>query len=165
MHPNEALITRLYTCFQARDAAGMKECYQPDAVFSDPVFGRLEGEQVTAMWAMLCARAADLEIAFSGVSADAETGRAHWDAHYTFSQTGRKVFNQIDAAFGFRDGLIARHDDQFSFARWSRQALGPVGALLGWTPMLRARVGAGARKGLAAYMRKAAERNADGGTG
>lgn len=156
MHPNEALITRLYTCFQARDAAGMKACYHPDVVFSDPVFGRLEGEQVGAMWAMLCSRAADLEIEFSGVSADAEKGRAHWDARYTFSQTGRKVLNQIDAEFGFRDGLIARHDDRFSFWRWSKQALGPAGAALGWTPLLRARVGANARKGLAAYMRKQA---------
>ena len=160
MHPNEALITRLYTCFQARDAAGMKACYHPDAVFSDPVFGRLEGGQVTAMWAMLCARAADLEIEFSGVSAGDASGRAHWDARYTFSQTGRKVLNSIDASFGFRDGLIARHDDRFSFRRWSRQALGPVGLLLGWTPLLRARVGANARKGLASYMRKEAERQA-----
>lgn len=156
MHPNEALITRLYTCFQARDAAGMTACYHPDIVFSDPVFGRLEKGQVGAMWAMLCSRAADLEIEFSGVSADAEKGRAHWDARYTFSQTGRKVLNQIDAEFGFRDGLIARHDDRFSFWRWSKQALGPAGAALGWTPLLRARVGANARKGLAAYMRKQA---------
>jgi ketosteroid isomerase-like protein len=158
MHPNEALITRLYTCFQAHDAAGMKECYHPDAVFSDPVFGRLEGEQVTAMWAMLCARAADLEIDFSGVRADDVSGQAHWDARYTFSQSGRKVLNQIDANFAFRDGLIARHDDRFSFRRWSKQALGPVGLLLGWTPLLRARVGSTARKGLASYMRKQAER-------
>lgn len=154
MHPNGALITRLYTCFQARDAAGMKAWYHPDAVFSDPVFGRLEGEQVGAMWAMLCGRAADLQIEFSQVSADDERGRAHWDARYTFSQTGRPVLNRIDAEFGFRDGLIVRHDDRFSFWRWSRQALGPIGLLLGWTPLLRARVGANARKGLAAYMRK-----------
>lgn len=157
MHPNEALINRFYTCFQAGDAAGMKECYHADAVFSDPVFGRLEGEQVPAMWAMLCARATDLEVGFSGVSADDVSGRAHWDARYTFTQSGRKVFNRIDATFGFRDGLIARHDDRFSFRRWAGQALGPVGTLLGWTPLLRARVGATARKGLAAYMRKQAE--------
>jgi ketosteroid isomerase-like protein len=160
MHPNEALITRLYTCLHAHDAAGMKACYHPDALFSDPVFGRLEGEQVGAMWAMLCERAADLQVEVSDVSADDVSGRAHWDARYTFSQTGRSVLNRIDATFGFRDGLIARHDDRFSFAGWSRQALGAVGLLLGWTPLLRARVGANARKGLAAYMRKEAERQA-----
>jgi predicted ester cyclase len=33
-----------------------------------------------------------------------------------------------------------KHRDQFSFHRWARQALGPVGLALGWTPLLRAAV-------------------------
>lgn len=51
------------------------------------------------------------------------------------------------ATFRFADGLIAEHRDAFSFHRWARQALGPVGLLLGWTPILRAvvRRKAGAR--------------------
>lgn len=156
MHPNEALIRRFYTAFQARDAAGMRACYHPDVVFSDPVFGELRGEQAGAMWEMLCARAKDLELEFSAVSADDRQGAAHWDARYTFTQTGRRVQNRIDATFEFRDGLIARHDDRFSFFRWARQALGPAGLLLGWTPMLRAKVGRTARAGLDAYARKIA---------
>ena len=59
--------------------------------------------------------------------------------------------NDVRAAFRFRDGLIAEHDDRFSFWAWSRQALGPPGLLLGWTPLLRSKVGAQARKGLADY--------------
>jgi ketosteroid isomerase-like protein len=156
MHPNEALIRRFYTAFQARDAAGMRACYHPAVVFSDPVFGELRGDRAGAMWEMLCARAKDLEIEFSAVSADDLRGQAHWDARYTFTQTGRRVLNRIDATFEFRDGLIARHDDRFSFFQWSRQALGPAGLLLGWTPMLRAKVGNTARAGLDAYLRKTA---------
>lgn len=156
MHPNEALVHRFYTCFQARDTAGMQACYHPDVVFSDPAFGELRGADVGAMWTMLCTRAKDLDVTFSGLSADAESGRAHWDARYTFTQTGRRVHNAIDAAFRFRDGLIVRHDDRFSFWRWARQALGPVGVLLGWTPLLNARVRKNARAGLAAYLRKSA---------
>ena len=162
MHPNEALIRRFYTAFQARDAAGMRACYHPDVVFSDPVFGELRGAEAGAMWEMLCARAKDLEIEFSGVSADDAQGRAHWDARYTFTQTGRRVLNRIDATFAFRDGLIARHDDRFSFFRWARQALGPAGLLLGWTPFLRAKVGRTARAGLDAYMRRTAAAPAAG---
>lgn len=156
MHPNEALIRRFYTAFQARDPAAMRACYHPDVVFSDPVFGELRGERAGAMWEMLCARAKDLELDFSAVSADGERGRAHWDARYTFTQTGRRVLNRIDATFAFRDGLIARHDDRFSFWRWARQALGPAGLLLGWTPLLRAKVGRTARAGLDAYLRRSA---------
>jgi ketosteroid isomerase-like protein len=156
MHPNEALLHRFYTAFQTCDTAGMQVCYHPDVVFSDPAFGELRGGDVGAMWTMLCTRAKDLEIAFSGVSADAESGKAHWDARYTFTQTGRRVHNAIDASFRFRDGLIVRHDDRFPFWRWARQALGPAGLVLGWTPLLQAKVRKNARAGLAAYLRKAA---------
>ena len=54
-------------------------------------------------------------------------GRAHWDATYTYSATGRRVDNRIDATFAFRDGLIVRHDDRFDLWRWARQALGVQG--------------------------------------
>jgi hypothetical protein len=80
---------------------------------------------------------------------------AHWDAHYTFSATGRAVHNAIDAQFTLRDGLIVRHVDRFDFWRWSRQALGVPGWLLGWTPLLKAKVRAQAAKGLAAFRRDA----------
>ena len=86
---------------------------------------------------------------------DAERGKAHWDARYTFTQTGRRVHNRIDARFLFRDGLIIRHEDTFSFWRWARQALGPAGLLLGWAPPLRAKVRSTARGNLRAFMRKA----------
>ena len=49
--------------------------------------------------------------------------------------------------------MIARHTDRFSFWRWSRQALGPVGLWLGWTPFLRAKVRANARAGLKDWVR------------
>jgi hypothetical protein len=35
----------------------------------------------------------------SAVSADANGGRAHWEAHYLFSATGRQVHNIIDGTF------------------------------------------------------------------
>ncbi|HEX8244243.1 MAG TPA: hypothetical protein VF541_12120, partial [Longimicrobium sp.] len=70
--------------------------------------------------------------------------------------------NRVDAAFAFRDGLIVRHDDRFPFWRWARQALGPAGLLLGWTPLLRARVAKMAGAGLDAYLRKSAAVNREG---
>jgi hypothetical protein len=154
MHPNEGLIGRFYTAFQARDAAGMSACYHPEVVFSDPVFGRLEGARASAMWHMLCGRATDLAITFDHVRADAESGAAHWEALYSFGPGRRRVHNVIEAAFGFRDGLIARHADTFDLWRWMRMALGPAGVALGWTPMLQARVRNEARRGLDAFVAK-----------
>jgi ketosteroid isomerase-like protein len=154
MHPNAALIRRFYDAFATLDAEGMKACYHPEVVFSDPAFGELRGPQAGAMWTMLTGRAKDLEVTASEIQADDQRGRAHWDARYTFGQTGRKVLNRIDAAFEFRDGLIIRHADTFNFYAWARQALGPAGLLLGWTPMIQNKVRGTARAGLAKHMRE-----------
>jgi ketosteroid isomerase-like protein len=151
MHPNQALIRRFYDRFQARDAAGMAACYHPEVVFEDPAFGELRGGEAGAMWAMLCGRAADLEVSCEAAHASDASGGARWEARYTFTQSGRRVHNRVSAEFAFRDGLIVRHRDTFPFWRWARQAFGPVGLLLGWTPFLRARVRKTARAGLAAY--------------
>ena len=151
-HPNAALIERFYRAFAAKDAQAMAECYHPEARFSDPVFPELSHDEVCAMWAMFCRPGGDLRIAFSDVSADDATGRAHWDAWYTFPKTGRKVVNRIDASFELKDGKIFRHRDSFDFWKWSRQSLGPMGALFGWTPMARNGVRQGARASLDAFI-------------
>jgi hypothetical protein len=82
------------------------------------------------------------------------SGRAHWDARYTFSKTGRSVLNRIDASFMFKGGKIVRHVDRFPFWRWSRQALGATGLVLGWTPIVRRAVRREAALQLDAWLAK-----------
>ena len=155
MHQNAELIHKFYSSFQARDADGMNACYHTDAVFSDPAFGTLEGQEATSMWQMLCERGKDLDIEFSHVHADDEKGSAHWEAWYTFSKSGRRVHNMIDASFVFKDGKIIQHADKFNLWRWSSQALGLTGALLGWTPFLQSAIRKQARQGLEKFMQRA----------
>jgi ketosteroid isomerase-like protein len=155
-HPNALLIERLYGAFARCDGPAMAACYGPDAAFGDPVFTDLRGEEPGAMWRMLTARATDLTVVLAEHEAGEETGSAHWLADYTF-RTGRKVHNDVRATFRFRDGLIAEHRDAFDLWAWSRQALGPPGLLLGWSPVLRRKVRAEARSGLDQFL--AAERS------
>ena len=140
MNPNEALIRRFYEAFAVRDAEGMAACYHPEVVFSDEVFVDLRGPRAAAMWQMLCERGKDLVVTFSDVEAGDQTGSARWEAVYTFTATGRKVHNRIAARFRFQDGKISEHRDRFDFWAWSRQALGPVGWLLGWSPIVKNKV-------------------------
>jgi len=154
MHANAELIRKFYTAFAKRDAAGMAACYHPSVSFSDEVFIDLEGPRAAGMWRMLCERGKDLKIEFRDIEADDTTGRAHWEAWYTFSTTGRPVHNRIDARFEFRDGRIVRHRDSFSFRAWAAQALGPMGRLLGWTPFLRNRVRSQAARNLDGFLTK-----------
>lgn len=154
MHPNQELITRFYSAMQRRDTEAMAACYAEDIQFSDPVFPSLQGSEAGDMWRMLLGRALDIKVDFRDVAADGQSGSAHWTAVYTFSRTGRKVINEIDARFEFANGKIVRHADSFDLWRWSRQALGLKGILLGWSPPVQAAIRAQAAAGLAAYRRK-----------
>ncbi len=134
MHMNE-LINKFYTAFSNLDAETMASCYHKEIVFHDPAFGQLKGNKAGNMWRMLCASQKDknMKVTYSNVEANDLTGKAHWEAHYIFSKTGRKVHNLIDAQFEFKDGLIIKHTDHFNLHRWASQAMGLKGMLLGGT--------------------------------
>lgn len=159
MHPNQTTLNTFYTAFAALDADTMAQCYAPGVEFQDEVFTLHGQTEVMGMWRMLCDAVRskgreDWKLVFSGVTADAASGAAHWDATYRFSATGRMVVNRIDGSFRFdTGGRIVQHRDRFDFWSWSRQALGAPGMLLGWTPFLhnkvRQQAGAGLRKYLA----------------
>ncbi|MCP2024923.1 hypothetical protein L1276_000063 [Flavobacterium sp. HSC-32F16] len=134
MTHNEALITKFYTAFANSDAKTMAECYHPKVHFIDPAFGLLKEEQVSKMWEMLLSRSkGNIKIEFSDVAADESTGSARWIAAYNFTKTNRKVVNTVSAQFVFQDGLIIKHTDNFDVWKWSKQAFGITGYLLGWT--------------------------------
>jgi ketosteroid isomerase-like protein len=154
MSQNTEVIERFYRAFQKKDAEAMAACYHEDVQFGDPVFPDLKGKKASAMWRMLCERGTDLQIEFSGVQADDKTGKAHWDARYTYTATGRKVLNQIDASFEFRDGKIVKHRDNFDLHRWAGQALGLPGKLLGWAPFMQNAIRRAAGKALDSFIKK-----------
>ena len=158
MHPHEALVRDFYAAFARHDAEAMARCYHADVFFTDPVFPALRGQDAGDMWRMLLSRAKDLEVSLDEASADDEGGRAKWTARYTFTKTGRPVVNRIDAMFAFRDGLIVRHYDNFSFWRWASQALGPVGKLLGWSLPIKWKVRKEAARSLERYGEKERDR-------
>lgn len=149
-----ALLTRFYRGFTARDAEAMAACYSADIHFSDPVFPDLRGPRAGAMWRMLCSRATDLRIEFEEPKVEGDRGAVHWEAHYTYSATGRTVHNIIEARFELRNGLIAEHHDRFDLYRWARQALGMKGILLGWAPPVQGAIRRQAATALDRYLAK-----------
>jgi hypothetical protein len=127
----KSLIETFYTAFQKRDAETMVSCYHDNIVFHDPVFAELNNGDAKAMWRMLCQNAVDLKIEFSDITASLKKGSVHWEAWYSFSKTGRKVHNIVEAEFEFRDSKIIKHTDTFNLHRWAAQAMGWKGKLLG----------------------------------
>jgi ketosteroid isomerase-like protein len=154
MHPNAQLIAQFYQAFQRLDAEAMCACYTDDIQFSDPVFTDLRGVQAGNMWRMLTARAQDFSLVFDSIEANDVEGSAHWVASYSFSQTGRFIVNDIHAKFEFRDGKICRHRDQFDLWKWSQQAMGVKGLLLGGLPFVQNKIRAQAAKNLQKFSSK-----------
>jgi len=153
MNGNAQVIQRFYSAFQKLDYATMQSCYSDDIIFNDPAFGILEGPEAKAMWEMLCKNAKNFSLSFSNIQLlDDEYATCDWVANYTFSKTGRKVTNKIKAHMRLQDGMIIEHTDQFDIWKWSRQALGLPGILLGWSGYLKNKIRSNARKSLGKFM-------------
>jgi len=133
----QTIIQTFYEAFKNSDSEGMNACYHNDIEFCDPAFGTLKGKDAKAMWTMLCKNGKDVKVEYSKLKANEKTGTAHWEAWYTFSQTGRKVHNIVDATFEFKDGKIIKHTDDFHLRNWAKQALGLKGFLLGGTSFFK----------------------------
>jgi len=91
------------------------------------------------MWRMLCEsqKGKNFVVEASNIVCDGAKGTAHWEAHYTFSKTGRKIHNIIEAKFEFKDGKIIKHTDHFNLHKWAKQAIGFKGLILGGTNFFR----------------------------
>jgi ketosteroid isomerase-like protein len=154
MDIKEELLKRFYSAFQQLDYKTMQDCYSEDVVFSDPVFGLLNGNEVRAMWEMLCKNAKDFSLTYSDIEIlDHEYATCKWVAQYTFSKTGRKVINHIKAFVRINEGKIIEHSDAFRLSTWIGQALGWKGILFGWTNFMKRSVQKQARKNLERFMR------------
>ena len=148
-------IEQLYACFASLDARGMAACYADDAFFDDEAFSLRGRHAIGGMWSMLTdairkqgRKDWKLEVR------DITDHSAHWEPTYRFSATGRLVHNVIDAEFEFdSQDLIKRQRDRFDFWRWSRQALGAPGWLLGWSGFLRSKVRRSAARQLDKYLK------------
>lgn len=150
---NKQIVEKFYESFSRRDFQAMNECYSEDIVFSDPVFGFLEGEEVRKMWEMLCKNAKDFSLTYTNITElDHEYLTCEWVAKYTFETTGRKIENRIKAFMRINDGKITEHSDAFRLSSWLAQAFGLKGKLFGWTNYMKRAVQKKARRSLDRFM-------------
>ena len=138
---NSELVSKFYEAFANSDSRAMAECYHENIMFKDPAFGQLKGERAGKMWEMLLSRAkGELKVEFSDISADEETGNALWVATYFYGPKKRKVINHVSASFKFKEGKIIEHVDDFDTWKWSKQAIGLPGYLLGWSGFMKNKI-------------------------
>lgn len=152
----KSTLEAFYTAFSNLDAEAMVSCYHDSIIFKDPAFGTLQGERACNMWRMLInsQKGKDFSVSFSNITFNQEIGTAQWEAQYTFTQTGRKVHNKIDAQFEFLDGKISSHIDSFNLRKWASQAMGFKGQLLGGTSFFKKKLQAQTNRLLDIYESK-----------
>ena len=149
MNNDERLIERFFTAFQKLNAAEMNACYSDDVAFYDPMFELLKGEEAKAMWEMLCQNARDFSLQYDSIkNLDDGYYTCKWTASYTFSKTGRRVVNMCKAHMKIENGLITEHSDGWSIHKWSAQAFGLKGKLLGWAGFFRRKLKNTAKRNL-----------------
>lgn len=149
------IIYKFYDAFVAADAETMVSYYHDEIEFEDPAFGKLKGEDAKNMWRMLIERSSgDIRISFDDVRATETSGSANWKAVYYYGSNKRRVVNHIRAEFKFLNGKIIKHTDHFNLWKWSCQALGLPGYLLGWTSFLKNKIQKQTRKLLKSYSNK-----------
>ncbi|MFK7950487.1 MAG: nuclear transport factor 2 family protein [Saprospiraceae bacterium] len=133
---NQQLIQVFFTAFANKDLDTMLDCYHKNVIYDDVGFGKQEGEKAKKVWRFLIQNVdKNAIITFSNIQISASTGQANWTTKYTFGK--RKITNQITATFRFQDGKIIYHKDDYSLWKWSQQAFGLIGFLIGWLPLFR----------------------------
>jgi ketosteroid isomerase-like protein len=155
MNNDERLIEKFFTAFQKLDYTTMNACYSDDVAFYDPMFELLRGNEAKSMWEMLCKGSKNFSLTFDSIK-NLEDGyyTCNWCATYNFSKTGRRVVNQIKAHMKIENGFITEHSDAWSIHKWSTQALGLSGKLLGWAGFFRRRLKNTAKRNLLNFMEK-----------
>ena len=107
------------------------------------------------MWEMLLSKkSSTTKISFSGIETSENKGNVNWVANYVYGKEKRKVTNKVSANFKFKDGKIIEHIDTFNVWLWSKQALGTIGFLLGWTPFMKHKIQKTTKKQLEDFITK-----------
>ena len=147
---NQEVINQFYSSFKNGDPAGMIACYHNTVIFEDPAFGKLEGEKAKAMWQMLLSKKeeSEMSVSFSVLN----DNQAEWIANYKYGPNKKPVINAVSASFVFEDGKIIKHTDHFDLWKWSKQALGAAGYLLGWSGFMKNKIQATTNKLLNKYI-------------
>jgi hypothetical protein len=110
VHPNVKLIEALFTVLHDAKPSSVAVCYAVDASFKDIAFWLDGRDSIRQIWRFV--RNREVKVSFDLISADDRGGNGHWIASYTFTETVRKIVNDIMSTFIFRDDLILNHLDR-----------------------------------------------------
>ena len=131
----ESLLSTFYKALAEGNLETLTTCYSKKNQFSDPAFGDLQGPQIMDIWTFLLSKGGEnLQVETEVIYEESLSAAGQWGAKYPFGSKKRPVTNGITATFVIEDRKIVTHHDVFDLWKWSSQALGLPGMLMGWSP-------------------------------
>lgn len=138
--------------FEKRNIKAMTACYTSDVIYFDPLFGYLDGEQVTAMWQL---RLSDLDQFAIALEKIADEGDGYYKMKYSISyrkKDNRPVSMNVQVFFKLDQNRIVEQSEAFSVHALLKQERGMIGHLMGWNRMMQQARKNKARKELLKYL-------------
>lgn len=153
MNNNKTIIENFYTSFQKMEISVMNSFYSDQIMYSNPVMGLLNNDEVRSMWELFYKDSKIISIHFSEIELlDEEYATCKWDIRYKALNTGRKIAMSLKSFMRLSEGKIIEHSDAFRLSTWIGQAYGWTGFIFSWTGFMKKKVQLKARKRLLKYM-------------
>lgn len=135
-------LERFFDAMQRCDTEALRTSYHPALRFDDPLISTTSvGDRLDWCGMLWSPRDADgqriWQLELEEVRTRGALATARWNLRYRYTPTKRLIDQALHSHFSFdADGRITTQRDSFDFWRWSRQAHGLLGLLLGWTPLM-----------------------------
>lgn len=150
---NIEIIDLFFTAFKNLDHQAMNALYSDDIVYSDPLFGMLEGEAVKNRWELLFQDVREFRLTvIKTEEIDQEYATCQWKATWISSRSKRQIVFEAKSFMRFSGNQIIEHSDGFSLTKWIAQAYGLKGQFFGWLNFMKRRVQREYRQRLIQYL-------------
>ncbi|MFT3903957.1 MAG: nuclear transport factor 2 family protein [Niabella sp.] len=137
---NKELIAHFFNAFARLDHEEMNNCLSSEVMFSEPLFGILQGDDVSNLNRMKCARLKDFKLKVQQVEElDDEYLTCSWVVDYCHADTGSRVVMPIKSFLRVIDGKITEYSDAYRLSTWLAKVHGVTGVLFGWTGTMKKR--------------------------
>ncbi|ANH80850.1 cyclase [Niabella ginsenosidivorans] len=138
---NIEIIDRFFTAFGNLNDRDLNALYSDDVIYSDPLFGLLQGQQVKEKWELVCKSVKELQLTvIKKEEIDHEYATCQWKAEYVSASTGKPVIFYSKSFMRFADGRITEHSEGFRLTQWIAQVYGIKGRLFGWLNFMKRKV-------------------------
>ncbi|MGJ7031405.1 nuclear transport factor 2 family protein [Niabella hirudinis] len=138
---NIEIIGSFFAAFGNRDHQAMNALYTDDIVYSDPLFGMLEGQEVRDKWEMICRGLRDFRLTvIKTEEIDQEYATCLWKATWYSSRSKKTIVFEVKSFMRFGGGKIIEHSDGFSLTKWIARTYGLKGQFFGWLNFMKRKV-------------------------